>query len=313
MNAIQLTQPGSACRVSGELADNAPGVCIAGNNAPVHEVPLWGPRIAVDGAALELHQPSGFTVDLCLSRHLITYWLESNRGSRAIDSDCLKPVRFEQGSFNLTPAGSRLKAISEQPTRALLFSVDPQFLQRVLPEPVAAQSGLLPPLQGVTVPAMQHLAELARGLLSGNATPDRLYFESLLVLVLMEALTRIQSPAGLESALPKHPGASRRMHRVRDYILDNIDQPLSLTELAAVASLSMYQFARCFRRCFGQSPHQYVLQERVKKSKQLLNQPQYSIAEVALLCGFSHQAHLALVFKKFQGVTPSEFRKHRFN
>lgn len=311
MTTLQPGNAGNTRRLSGTPAPRAPGVCIAGEAGPAHDLPLWGPRIEVDGAALEMHQPGAYSVDISLPRHLITYWLESSQCHRAIDSDRLRNERFAQGSFNVTPAGSRLKAVSEIPACALLFTLDPIFIQRMAPEHIAEQSRQLHSLQGATVPAMQHLARLAYDMLSCSDIPDRLYLESIMMLVLMEVLGQMRSPDIRESSRSSDLKSQRRMRQVLDYIADNLGTSLNLPELAAVAHMSMYHFARCFRRTLGQSPHQYVIQERFRKSKMLLGQAQHSIAEVALLCGFSHQAHLSIIFKKLQGVTPGEFRKHR--
>jgi len=58
----------------------------------------------------------------------------------------------------------------------------------------------------------------------------------------------------------------------------------------------------------GVAPHQYVLQQRIERSKQLLKQNELSIAEIALLCGFKNQSHLTTLFRKFTGMTPKVFR-----
>lgn len=96
---------------------------------------------------------------------------------------------------------------------------------------------------------------------------------------------------------------------VTDYISDRLDRELSLNELAAIAQLSPYHFSRAFKQSTGISPHQYVIQCRVERAKQLLQQGKMSIGEIAIACGFSHQSHLNRHFKRLTGVTPKTLLK----
>jgi AraC family transcriptional regulator len=59
------------------------------------------------------------------------------------------------------------------------------------------------------------------------------------------------------------------------------------------------------------SVHQYVIQQRVERAKQLLLQGQMSIIDVALACGFANQSHLNLHFKRLIGVTPKTILQNR--
>ncbi len=98
--------------------------------------------------------------------------------------------------------------------------------------------------------------------------------------------------------------------RVIDYIEAGIDQDLRLTSLAGVAAMSVYHFARCFKDTVGLSPHAYVLQRRVMRARTMLSQSESSLAEVALSCGFSSQAHLTAAFHHRLGVTPGSYRRN---
>ena len=96
---------------------------------------------------------------------------------------------------------------------------------------------------------------------------------------------------------------------VTDYISDRLDRELSLNELAAIAQLSPYHFSRAFKQSTGISPHQYVIQQRIERAKQLVLQGKMSLADIAIACGFSHQSHLNRHFKRITGVTPKNLLK----
>lgn len=101
------------------------------------------------------------------------------------------------------------------------------------------------------------------------------------------------------------PGAGRR---VREFIESNLEQPLVLADLAAVAGLSPYHFARMFKQSAGEPPHAYVLRRRVEQARGLLAGSPLSLAEIAARCGFSNQSHFTGVFRRLTGVTPKRYR-----
>jgi AraC family transcriptional regulator len=107
---------------------------------------------------------------------------------------------------------------------------------------------------------------------------------------------------------PKDGLSARQLRVVTDFIGDTLSGDLSLPEIAAQANLSPYHFARLFKQSTGLSPHQYVVRERVERSKGLLRGTDLSVGEVALAVGFANQSHFARRFRQLTGVAPSAFR-----
>ncbi len=105
-----------------------------------------------------------------------------------------------------------------------------------------------------------------------------------------------------KGGFPQH-----KLRLVTDYINNYLERQLSLKELAAIAQLSQYHFCHAFKQAVGLSPHQYLIQQRVERAKQLLRQGEMSLGAVAIACGFSHQSHLHRHFKRLTGVTPKTF------
>jgi len=59
----------------------------------------------------------------------------------------------------------------------------------------------------------------------------------------------------------------------------------------------------------GTTPHQYLIQQRIERAKQLLKQSNDAIADIAILCGFNNHSHLSKYFRQLTGTTPSAYRQ----
>jgi AraC family transcriptional regulator len=101
------------------------------------------------------------------------------------------------------------------------------------------------------------------------------------------------------------------LRRVLDYVEAQLEQGLSLRDLAAVAGLSPYHFARVFKRSTGSSPHRYVLRRRIERAKRHLAAGELPLAAVALTCGFGSQSHFTAHFRTATGLTPRQFARCR--
>jgi AraC-like DNA-binding protein len=101
----------------------------------------------------------------------------------------------------------------------------------------------------------------------------------------------------------------RRLARVVEYIRNHLDQPLAVSALCSLAEMSQSHFSKLFKRSTGLAPHQFVLQERINRSKELLRQGNRKIVEIALGVGFENQAHFTTVFGNFVGMTPRQFQR----
>ncbi len=88
----------------------------------------------------------------------------------------------------------------------------------------------------------------------------------------------------------------------------HIDGNISLQYLATACGLSPTHLAHAFRASVGVAPHRWLLQRRVDRAKQMLQQGGKSTAEIALECGFADQSHLTRVFRRLTGHTPSAWR-----
>jgi len=102
-----------------------------------------------------------------------------------------------------------------------------------------------------------------------------------------------------------------RLRRVLDYIAENLDQDITVAELAGVACLSPSHFASMFSVSMGVAPHRYVSRQRLQRAMTLLADGKQSLSNIALSCRFSSQASFNRAFRRATGVTPGDYRRAR--
>src|SRR5437660_10533339 len=100
-----------------------------------------------------------------------------------------------------------------------------------------------------------------------------------------------------------------RLCRARRFIDDYYDLPLNLSEISRQACLSRYHFLRLFRDAFKTTPHQYLIQKRIEKAKELLRARSLSVTDVCFEVGFESLGSFSSLFRKCVGRAPSSYRQ----
>jgi AraC family transcriptional regulator len=143
--------------------------------------------------------------------------------------------------------------------------------------------------------------------LQASGIMGRLYVESLtqvLVIHLLRHYSTVTQITTSESRSLSHT----QVQQAIDYIHTYLERDLTLVEIAQVLHITPTYFASLFKRATGISPHQYVIQQRVERAKEMLSKTDLAIADIALQVGFSNQSHLTRHFKHITGVTPKQIR-----
>lgn len=102
------------------------------------------------------------------------------------------------------------------------------------------------------------------------------------------------------------PAAAKR---ISDFVNDSIQDKISYEDAAAITGLGTWSFMRKFKRTFGMSFHNFVLNQRVERALHLLSTSDRPLKTIAVDCGFYDQPHMNRVFKKQKGATPATFRR----
>jgi AraC family transcriptional regulator len=214
------------------------------------------------------------------------------------------------GAISMIPAGSPAKWRWRGRPDSLHIYLEPDLVMQV-----AAGAFDLDParltvsaLDGLDLPQLRAAMWALDAELTVGGAGGRLAAESLanvLAVHLIRHLLAPRQPARRrDGTLPR-----AKLRAVVEYIDAHLDACPNLEQMAVIARLSPYYFARQFKRATGLPPHQYVLARRIERAKQLLQTGGVpSLAEVAANAGFSDQSQFSHHFKRLVGVTPGQFR-----
>ncbi|WP_244221042.1 AraC family transcriptional regulator [Paraburkholderia aromaticivorans] len=155
-------------------------------------------------------------------------------------------------------------------------------------------------------PRFQYLAWALRAELEADEASDPLYAESLCTAMVVRLIGGAPTLDDKRRTL-----APRTAARVIEFIEAHLDQRLTLSELAALAELSVPHFKVLFRETLGMPVHQYVVRRRVERARALLLHGKLDASQIALDTGFAHQSHMAHWMGRLLGVTPRELVKQR--
>jgi len=100
----------------------------------------------------------------------------------------------------------------------------------------------------------------------------------------------------------------RRLYRARDYMVAQLDQPLTLAELAQQACLSPNHFLRTFKQVFQQTPHHYLTHQRLQRAAYLLCKSDLPVTDICLAVGFESLGSFSWRFRQHFGLAPAHYR-----
>jgi AraC family transcriptional regulator len=266
--------------------------------------------LSLDGLIVVKGVQSPHQIETTLTSHLLGI-VTSDRNLQEITrvGDREYHGTFPSGTGFLLPAHIPYFAAWQSTDAGMNFEIDPLFLARFAERELGLNQSRVELIctpfvcdeQIKTIANLFH-RELATGGLGG-----RLYAESLRNLLGIHLLRQycVFSPVVSQPICGLSP---RQLQLVLAYIEAHLSESLHLSALAQINDMSESHFSRSFKKATGIAPHQHVLNRRVEKAKQLLQQSQLNILEIALECGFAHSGHLSRHFKRIVGITPKQFR-----
>ncbi len=222
-----------------------------------------------------------------------------------VDRKIGEVFRYEQvlqGDVVIVPAGTTNQTQWYGSGGVVMLGFEPGIFNRAIYDLVEPEKVELAPHFATPDPLICQLGLTLKAELESDGLGSKLYAETIANLLAVHLLQHysIQKPVikNYTGGLPKY-----KLQQVIDYINAYLEQSLGLEELAQVVQMSPAYFSRLFKQSTGLAPHQYLIQCRVYRAKELLIKGN-AIADVAYKVGFANQAHLNYHFKRLLGVTP---------
>jgi AraC family transcriptional regulator len=189
--------------------------------------------------------------------------------------------------------------------RHLVLQFDGPILAGMLGDEINLASAFAPRLM-FSDPDVMHLAQLfAEECTSGEAN-SRLYGDTLSVALLV-ALSR--RPTSRHPSIGHGQLAPWQIRRVTEYFLAHLADDIPLQTVCDLVRLSRSHFSRAFKLSTGLAPHQWLLQARISKTKQLMLETDIPLAQIAIDVGFADQAHFTRTFGRATGQSPRAWQR----
>ncbi len=210
-------------------------------------------------------------------------------------------------TVSIAPPGTWFRSSFDKPREVTVIFLEPMAISEVARFEGSAGDPAILPQFAIRDPLARELGlALDREMMSTQPSP-RIYAESLATALTAHVLATYANPTFTQ---PSGPALTRtQLKRSIDFMNDNATRDLALSEIAAVANMSKYHFAKSFREMMKIAPHQYLVKLRIEKARQLLMIDSLSVEEIANMVGYSDKTHFAAQFRKIVGVTPHGYRR----
>ena len=99
------------------------------------------------------------------------------------------------------------------------------------------------------------------------------------------------------------------IRKALDYIEQHYAKPINVELLANLTTMSKSYFFKTFKSITGHSPYEYVIRQRISKSKYLLGNPLLSLDQISEQVGFESTSNYIHTFRRYENTTPSKYRQ----
>lgn len=107
-----------------------------------------------------------------------------------------------------------------------------------------------------------------------------------------------------------HPQTHKQLRLARRLLDHNYDEPITVDDLSREVALSPFYLIRAFRHVYKQTPHQYLVGQRIARAKHLLRNSELSVTEICAAVGYESLGSFSTLFRRAAGVSPSTYREN---
>ena len=150
------------------------------------------------------------------------------------------------------------------------------------------------------------LQEILRELKTKREAYEKICHHYLAILLL-----QVKRITGQEFSLSTPSPIPYECEKARLYMEEHFREPVTLEFLAELTHWDKFYFSHQFSKAYGVSPINYLLNQRIQHSKQLLQTTDYSITQIAEYSGFSSQNYFSQTFRKSTGFSPRDYRNKK--
>lgn len=259
----------------------------------------------ISAQRVTIPKPQEFGTSVQNDRHmLVLHNIVRTDGETIIDGFGRSARHDLRDTLSFVPRGVRIEAwtkLSQHRSSSLVVFIDPDFDERG-----ELHTDDLPPRLFFQNTLLKQSMQKINAVIGPSRKHEQVYVEHLAFVILCELSEAL---SGKQGSLIFKGGLTPHQHRlVCDYVMGNLSQDVSLSEMAELVKLSKFHFIRAFKRTTGKTPYQFVLSCRAERAKELLAEPNVSITAVAESVGFHSTLQLDRTFRRLIGTSPSSYR-----
>jgi AraC family transcriptional regulator len=257
------------------------------------------------GSDVALFRPKSYVTDKIIqSVDFHIFLLTSAPPDIYIDG---KMCQYERGRIFTINPGNRVLCKNSPPAKPFFsLLIKPDLIERV-----AQEMGISPNIRFLELqnPYSRELMQAIRNFDRESKRPDplNLMLDSLAMQITILLLREFKTNSLKQGV--HLPDSLAYINLAIEYMHAYFSSKIRLDDMCKEIHVSHFHFIRTFKQNVGVSPHQYLLNVRIQKAEELLREKQYSVAEVAILCGFISSSHFSNTFKSIKGYSPSEYKK----
>ena len=296
-SSSRLASPADVMAALGDAAEDPSAVALRAREWP--ELQLV--RMAFEGTGVRDVPPIGF--------HAISTFTGSSSILSEERDGHRRPLRLPAGATLIRNAGSGARYAWTAAHHASMTCLDPGVVRRAAEELGVVGAGRVEVADSFEEhdPVCAHLVHALEAEADvGAHAAQPLIIESIATALAGRLLARRDGARAWAMRVRGGlaPGALRR---VREYVEESVGRPVSLDDLARVAGVSRFHFARQFRVSTGESPMRYVLRARIERGKARLRDRDVTVSRIATELGFADQSHFTRTFRRLVGTSPRRF------